>query len=132
MSKPFYEEWLADDGDESRVPPGRDQSEKDSLMSLDLTTRTGRQMLMGQITLGTAAVQFPQFKAYHGVMIKAHNGNAGICYIGNRESVQAAGGAGIGGFELYGGQAVRAPVRELSDLWGVASVAGQVVSFWAI
>ena len=124
-------DWLADDGEESRVPPERDQSEKDSLMSLDLTTRTTRHMYVGQLTIGVAAVQFPAFKCYHGVLIKAHNANAGIVYVANRASVVAAGDGAIGGFELYGGQSVWAPVRELSDLWGLASVADQVVSIWA-
>lgn len=131
MSRSPVEEWLADDGDGSRVPPEFTQSETDSLMSIDLSTRTSRHMYIGQLTLGTTAVQFPQFKCYHGVIIKLHNGMAGIVYIGHNPGVAVAGDGEIGGFEVQPGQAPWAPVRELSDLWGIASAAGQVVSIWA-
>ena len=90
--------------------------------------RTSRFVGFGQVTSGVAAAQFGNFRATHGVLWKAHNGNTGIIYIGVSPGVAAAGGRGMGGFELGPGDAVWLPILELGDWWHVASAADQLMS----
>ena len=104
------------------------------LEEISQSVRTSRQFRIGQLDIDAAVEQLPAFRCLHGVVLKADNDNTGVIYVGDnaRMVAGAVDGLGLGGFELGAGDAVILPVRELSDLYAIASAANQYLNVVAV
>ena len=106
-------------------------SNLEALKAIARNTQTSRFHLIGIIEVGLTAVQMPRFRAEHGVILKGLNGNTATIHVANHDTVQVAGGPGIGGFEIGPGQAPTVPIRILEDFWAISGTADQYLSIWA-
>jgi len=81
--------------------------------------------------IGTTAVQLTTTRGRfrRGVLIKAANGNSGTIYVGTSSSVTADSADATDGFELAAGGSVVVEVQDPSNVFVIASEAGQKV-FW--
>jgi hypothetical protein len=81
---------------------------------------------IGQITVGTSAVQLTSTNDAVGVIIKSLAANTGKIYIGTTNGVTAA-----NGFELTAGQQINAQILNANALWAISDTAAQKICYIA-
>ena len=90
-------------------------------------------MQNGSVTVGTSATEIlPNSKAVltQGVQLKAAAANTGAIHIGNASNVSFAGSND--GFELAAGQGLFVPLKNASNIFAIATAAGQKLYYLAV
>ena len=82
---------------------------------------------VGTAVLTLAGEQPNEFKS--GVIVKAHNDNTGIVYVGPNERLTANKDPETGGFPLAAGEAITIPVTDPSEIYMRADAASQYVAW---
>ena len=81
---------------------------------------------IGQVTVGTSAVQLPSTNDEVGVTIKALAANTGKIYIGTSNAVTTA-----TGFELTAGQQINSQLVNANTLYAISDTAAQKICYIA-